>query len=108
MMNYDACTFPGVNPLWLLVYSRRVCVRVAADLFDERPPVARKWPASLPRICRQPWPLYMSAGISLCAIPGGKLRLLVLPERERRKKLLPLSVAKRETSGDTDHRDFLS
>lgn len=61
-------------------------VQVAADLFDEPPPVARTWPASLPRTCRRPWPLYTSAGISLCATPGGKLQLLALPEKRQKKK----------------------
>lgn len=61
-----------------------VCGWAAADLFDELPPVVHKLPAPLPRTCRQPWPLYMSAGISLCAIPGGKLQLLVLSERDNK------------------------
>lgn len=54
-----------------------VCVCVG-DLFDELPPAVYRWPASLPRTCRQPWPLYTSAGIFLYVIPGGKLQLLVL------------------------------
>ena len=64
-----------------------VCVlQVAADLFGERPPALRKWPRSLPRTCRRPWPLYTSAGISLCATPGGKLQLLVLSQRKNKER----------------------
>lgn len=76
-------SFPGVNhPTEAL----DVCEWAAADLFDELPPVVHKWPAPPPRICRQPWPLYTSAGISLCVIPGGKLQLLVLWTREKTRK----------------------
>lgn len=57
-----------------------MCVGVG-DLFDELPPAVYAWPAAPPRICRQPWPLYMSAGIFLSVIPGGKLQLLVLAAR---------------------------
>lgn len=64
-------------------------VDVSADLSVELPPVARTWPHSLLRTCRQLWPLYTSAGISLCAIPGGKLQLPVLSkETEKQKAVL--------------------
>ena len=80
-------SFPIVNLLWQDLYMCivDVCVQVAADLFVERPPVAHKWPVSLPHICRQLWPLYTSAGIFLCAIPGGKPQLLVLSNKEHKK-----------------------
>lgn len=69
--------------------SSACCGRVAAtDLFAEPPPAARTWPDPLPRTCRQPWPLYTSAGISLCGIPGGKLQLPVLSKRWKTKAVL--------------------
>lgn len=55
----------------------RVCVR-ATDLFDALPPAAYKRPAFRPQICKAPWPLYTSAGISLCETPDGRLQLLAL------------------------------
>lgn len=92
MINWTYRTWRSLNltvtHIVKLLHQACVCVKYVrgADLFVELPPVAHKWPASLPRNCRQLWPLYMSAGISLCAIPGGKLQLPVLPEREREKK----------------------
>lgn len=62
---------------WHALSIRYGCVWVV-DLFDELPPAVYRWPASLPRICRQLWPLYTSAGIFLYVTPGGKLQLLVL------------------------------
>lgn len=71
-------------------------VAAAADLFVEPPPAARTWPDPLPRTCRQPWPLYTSAGISLCVIPGGKLQLPVLSKRWKTKAVLTVFKSREE------------
>lgn len=60
---------------------------IIVHLFDEQPPVDRKWPDFLLRICTPSWPPYKSAGISLYAIPCGRLQQLALS----RKKDVPLS-----------------
>lgn len=59
----------------------RVCLWTT-DLFDALPPAAYKRPAFHPQICKAPWPLYTSAGISLCETPDGKLQLLALYKEE--------------------------
>lgn len=61
-------------------------MEVITDLFDEQPPVARKWLCFLLRICTRLWPPYNSAGISLYATPCGRLQRLVLSRKERKTK----------------------
>lgn len=67
------------------------------DLFAWQLQADHKWLMNPLQTCTQLWPPYMSAGISLCEIPGGKLQLPVLSRKKEKKthQLLPLSASVR-------------
>lgn len=90
--------FLYISPMWCPGSNHNIKLKKTdkqsgnRDLFAWQLQADHKWLMNPLQTCTQLWPPYMSAGISLCEILGGKLQLPVLSRKKEKKNTLVTAI----------------